>query len=1092
MVSPSVIARATASKSLLGPLDVGRLVHQGAGRIPDPIEFVMSDRYLGKASLYPRQGTMIKVLNLREDMFSQYDHDVVGEWEETFRRTGNEGISPGILDRMRINREAGRRWFREALAAIGRRGGKGHVGGLQGAYVTWHYMNVPGGPHHYYGIDPDKRLAAIVFAGKKEQAVAYQWRDLVNAITSSTCFQPFISKNQGERLTLYTPTDLLRLQQQQFEGIRVDKDQASIEIVPSGNTAMAGRGPAAFMEFFDEMAHIVKVGAGSDAKGIYDSATPALDQFGTDGFIFAGSSPWQMMGQFYDLAQLAIEMEDGQPVYPERLLIQLPSWGPYEDWKIAHTIGLAPSKKTYIDVKDSRGRIKVVEQEVVGRTYPVVRFPIQTYDEDMRKLERANPDTFAVERRSHWAASLNAYLNMTKVQAAFKPFRGEPLRMADGGPLSIYYAAHGDPAKVNDNFGFAIAHTVPPTGDEDPQFPHVVVDVVKSWRSEDFDLDEDGVRKIDYTIVQADIERMIEKFKIDHLTFDQFNSVMMIGNLNAFVRQRGFPKRIQVYERTATKGSNWREAEVFKAALNMNLIHIPTLDPDGNPSRDAELAELEMTFLEEKCYDDQTEVLTERGWMLFRDVPGGVKVATRSVGGEIEWHLPVGRIDAPYSGTLRTYRSSGLNFAVTPNHRMLVDSAAPRHRGAPRIVQARDLDLGRYSVPVVAEEDRSGRDDLIVQFGQEWPTSVVGGGRFYSADEDQLLQDHYARVPTSHLAGMMNRSERSVAVRANKMGLRKEVRWGTPPLSASVEDFAAFCGIWLADGTKTRHIGHDVELTQKKPEGIAWIDALMARLGWEHRRREVSDRGVVWRIASRDLKDYLGGLLGPEGFRLPGAAFEEWGPGSRRRLLEGLLVGDGISDSRDERDKVAFIAEHKSLADDVHRLLSVMGVAARTSLLPREAPLVDMWLVRMKTRTHATLRADRIEDVLYEGRIYCLTVPNGTLMVRREGVSMWCGNSGKVDHPSSGPVQTKDIADALMAVTYHLIGEQMGAFLNQALDEASRTMGASGQAGSFGAARPPEPVSQEDPIKRLAEITAASAPRGMDSGAARSRGMRRR
>lgn len=442
------------------------------------------------------------------------------------------------------------------------------------------------------------------------------------------------------------------------------------------------------------------MGAGSDAKGIYESATPALDQFGTDGFIFAGSSPWQMMGQFYDLAQLAIEMEDGQPVYPERLLIQLPSWGPYEDWKIAHTIGLAPSKKTYIDVKDSRGRIKVVEQEVVGRTYPVVRFPIQTYDEDMRKLERANPDTFAVERRSHWAASLNAYLNMTKVQAAFKPFRGEPLRMADGGPLSIYYAAHGDPAKVNDNFGFAIAHTVPPTGDEDPQFPHVVVDVVKSWRSEDFDLDEDGVRKIDYTIVQADIERMIEKFKIDHLTFDQFNSVMMIGNLNAFVRQRGFPKRIQVYERTATKGSNWREAEVFKAALNMNLIHIPALDPDGNPSRDAELAELEMTFLEEK--------------------------------------------------------------------------------------------------------------------------------------------------------------------------------------------------------------------------------------------------------------------------------------------------------------------------------------------------------------------------------------------------------NGKVDHPSSGPVQTKDIADALMAVTYHLIGEQMGAFLNQALDEASRTMGASGQAGSFGAARPPEPVSQEDPIKRLAEITAASAPRGMDSGAARSRGMRRR
>ena len=31
----------------------------------------------------------------------------------------------------------------------------------------------------------------------------------------------------------------------------------------------------------------------------------------------------------------------------------------------------------------------------------------------------------------------------------------------------------------------------------------------------------------------------------------------------------------------------------------------------------------------------------------------------------------------------------------------------------------------------------------------------------------------------------------------------------------------------------------------------------------------------------------------------------------------------------------------------------------------------------------------------------------------------------KVDHPSAGPVQTKDVADAMFNVVYHLIGEQM-------------------------------------------------------------------
>jgi len=42
---------------------------------------------------------------------------------------------------------------------------------------------------------------------------------------------------------------------------------------------------------------------------------------------------------------------------------------------------------------------------------------------------------------------------------------------------------------------------------------------------------------------------------------------------------------------------------------------------------------------------------------------------------------------------------------------------------------------------------------------------------------------------------------------------------------------------------------------------------------------------------------------------------------------------------------------------------------------------------------------------------------------------------GRVEHPTSGPVQTKDVADCLAIVTYELIGEQMSAFLGKALGE---------------------------------------------------------
>src|SRR5690606_15569763 len=145
-------------------------------------------------------------------------------------------------------------------------------------------------------------------------------------------------------------------------------------------------------------------------------------------------------------------------------------------------------------------------------------------------------------------------------------WRGDTLNFTRKGILSRTYVAHGDPSKVNDNFGFAVAHVEP--GDEASKgLPYVVFDFLHCWRAGDFPPDEDGVRLINYTEVQHEIEAFIERWGIDILTFDQFNSVQIIGNLKAWVQTNGLPKRTEVWERTATAPSNWREAETFKAAL---------------------------------------------------------------------------------------------------------------------------------------------------------------------------------------------------------------------------------------------------------------------------------------------------------------------------------------------------------------------------------------------------------------------------------------------------------------------------------------------------------------------------------------------
>jgi hypothetical protein len=313
--------------------------------VPNVIDFIVRKDFLNRPGLYPRQATLLKIFFLQDQLFTDYDLDVIGEWTTDFNDTGNHGIVPDVLERIRINKADGRLWFREIDAVIGRRGGKGHLGALSGAYVLYHYLHTArarleddsefyGDPQGFYGLDRDKRLSAMVFAGKLGQAKANLWRDLVTVINGAPCFQPFVNRTLANSLTVYSPKDMERIAQERGRRSRTAMDLATFEIVPKESTPMAGRGPSAFMQFYDEMAHVEKSTAKADAGEVYEAATPALDQFDLDGFIYAPSSPWQKTGKFYENCMMAQEVDatTGEPVYPEMLFVQLTSWDPYQDW----------------------------------------------------------------------------------------------------------------------------------------------------------------------------------------------------------------------------------------------------------------------------------------------------------------------------------------------------------------------------------------------------------------------------------------------------------------------------------------------------------------------------------------------------------------------------------------------------------------------------------------------------------------------------------------------------------------------------------------------------------------------------------------
>lgn len=78
------------------------------------------------------------------------------------------------------------------------------------------------------------------------------------------------------------------------------------------------------------------------------------------------------------------------------------------------------------------------------------------------------------------------------------------------------------------------------------------------------------------------------------------------------------------------------------------------------------------------CYDDKTEILTEkRGFQLFKDLNKTDKVATL-VDDKIKYQLPERVHSAPYKGEMIGFENEGVDFLVTPDHKMYVSKCKTR------------------------------------------------------------------------------------------------------------------------------------------------------------------------------------------------------------------------------------------------------------------------------------------------------------------------------------------------------------------------------------------------------------------------------
>ena len=361
------------------------------------------------------------------------------------------------------------------------------------------------------------------------------------------------------------------------------------------------------------------------------------------------------------------------------------------------------------------------------------------------------------------------------------------------------------------------------------------------------------------------------------------------------------------------------------------------------------------------CYDEKTEILTaNKGWIPFKELSMSDQIYTRNPDGIIEIHNPDKIFKYKYSGDMYHFKNGKVDALVTPNHRMVY---LDKHSKEQLFVRADEYNYHIHGIPRKAINKNADAEYFVLpKIQHNW----IGG------DQSSHISKTWDEVPVP------------------------------------MDDWLEFLGWFVSEGaTDNENIaqshGYRVLISQlKDEENIQKIKDLLERLPWNFTRE--NERGVFI-IYNKQLWTYLRKNVKTDCYnaRIPREIFERCSSRQLQILIDTMMLGDG-SVNEVTGQETYYSASYK-LVSNLQELLVLAGYATSgiRAREPRDMKIGERFYP--KEKNHITyeltlsrgemyyLPPERIEVEDYDGYVYCCEVPNHTLLVRRNGKSMWCGNS---------------------------------------------------------------------------------------------------
>jgi hypothetical protein len=370
------------------------------------------------------------------------------------------------------------------------------------------------------------------------------------------------------------------------------------------------------------------------------------------------------------------------------------------------------------------------------------------------------------------------------------------------------------------------------------------------------------------------------------------------------------------------------------------------------------------------CYVSDTEVLTKNGWRKFDEVKAfDDEFATLNTEtGAFEYQQATDHTWGAYEGEVYWMKSRCVDLIVTPEHRIVTQFYPDRHkpgRGDYTVTKASDMYALFQSIKPRARELYG------LPMVSKW-TGVEVGEKFFKPSVHGPQRPDF----TGRMSG---------------------------------DDYCAFMGMYLSEGNTRKHDGikddarSSIVIHQKeKSKGFDPFRQVISRITAKSAAHYCDGFHISWKALAEHVASFGGDCYSK---RVPQDILDAT-PRQLKIFWDYYSLGDGcvqypqtVNSKRPHRHE-SIATTSKLMADQLQEVAQKMGVAA-TIHTQNTSNTTHVCGKKLKSSVHSyavhlkssTAHCMDMEKADYTGMVGCVTVPNGTLYVRRKGKAAWCGNS---------------------------------------------------------------------------------------------------